>query len=602
MGTLLNKADKTSRASGDRILTLKAVLLCLGIFACFLAYYVFAALDFPLLFNIDDFANYEASKFIYTHHHIPVVDPQNAGLYFSEIGTTRSLRPPFTFIVSAMVATALDGTGMDLMVLLRLGAPLIAALVLVVAFIGFMIAFRNIALALAGTLCIGLLPRFVFLASCNNDDIGAILSASLLFVLLIALTKRPDSKGLLITFAFSVGFVLQTKFTAWLSMPWVALYCAVILAGSWRTVLKVVPLMIVVFLLGGSWWVIFNMAHYGLADPTAMKFATHLQAMLSEAEPNRQGYASHGIGVMQLLGNHDQFLVRSFKSLIGYLEWINLEVGRPTYAFYGGLFFAGIVAAIVKIKSKLVAGEYIELLFLLIIVSQCVFYLQHNLLRDIQPQARYILPVILPLVYLVLRAIHELPKDLIWLSVAGRQFGIQAVSACSIIVICVLLHLQTLSAYILPAYKHLPYYTSLKKPVEVNLSDRMAIRSSSSISYSMAAGMLQLRPQRQQPGDVATIVFDTGFCDLLPQNALLTLTLTADRPGGMYIMLDRDNEGSYRDKYWRSFSSGLNNVVFSIRSPGCTGAKLTLSKVTGDLQIQRMTVNELRIHQHGNPL
>ena len=575
------------------------VLVGISLFLASLVYYGYAAVNFPTLFNLDNHLNHAATRYIVEHQQIPVVSTEDTEIVFTEFGTTRSLRPPFTFILSAFVAMAADGWVDSRITRQRLGASLIGAAVVVVAFAGFYISFNSIGLALFGAVAIGLLPKFVFLASSNNDDIGAILSVSLLFFSTLALIKYKGETWVLVFLAMSFGLVLQTKFTAWLTLPWLGVFSLMLLRPFWSKVVRLLPLLLVVTLLSGGWWVFFNLIHYGFDDPLAFQYVAELQSTFSVIEPNLQGYASTGVGMIELLTNHDQFLVKSFKSFIGYLEWLELEMGAGTYIYFGSLFFIGLVGPIFRTRSQLQEIYYFEIVILLMILGQTLFYLHHNLIRDIQPQARYVLPIIMPLVYLFLRTLALVPPTTVILKIKHLEFRFQQVASIALLTACVSLHLVTLFIYTKPSFAAQNYYTRITPPKSFNLQNSFRITSTSDISHKYINGKLVLE---RTGNEVPTLVFDSNFCKLLPLNALITLEINAQSKGGLTLRLDHNNQGSYDNIVWRSFPAGKSLVIFSINTNNCTGAKITLAKQTNHITLDNLQISELKMHQHGKPI
>lgn len=580
-------------------LWLKPMLISLVLFIISTVYYTHAALTFPVLFNLDNQLNYAATEYLAEHRKIPVVKADDPEILFTEIGTTRSLRPPFTFIVSA-VASNLTANIVDHSITRqRLGSPLIGALTVVVVFVGFWLAFNHIGLALLGATTIGLLPKFVFLASCNNDDIGAVLSVSLLFTSVLALVRYRANVSVLIALAFSLGLVLQTKFTAWLVLPWFGIFCLMLIRSNWRSIVKLTPLLAIIFILAGGWWIVFNMINYGVTDPSAIRHAVELQTQLNSIQANSQGYLSNGIGLYDLLANHDQFLTKSFRSLIGYLQWLDLNVGALTYLFYGLLFLFGFVGLAFTSRATPKKRDYLDYLVIILVLSQCVFYFHHNLVRDIQPQARYVLPVIMPLVYLFLRQIERLPPNAVILQFRGRKYATQSLVSSALIGVCVLVHLVAMERNIMPTFNPKPYFTSLKKPQKHEVRDALQISSSNALSYKFIDNRLQLRREGTGP---SSITLNSHFCRHLPLNALITMNVKSLTSGGFSVHIDRLNQGSYNSIYWRRVPAGESVAIFSVNSHNCSGVKISLSRSTYQLTLESLDISELRIHQHGKPL
>lgn len=584
---------------------LNPILIAAILFVCSLVFYIQAALNLPPLFNLDNQSNYAATRYIAENHKIPIVKAGDSELEFTEIGTTRSLRPPLTYIVSAFVSNlsyelySKADVVNESIIRYRLGSALLGALTVMISFIGFWIAFNHIGLALFGSLAIGLLPKFLFLASSNNDDIGALLSVSLLFTSTLALLNNRDKNWSLIAVAFSIGLVLQTKYTAWLTLPWLGVFCLILIKPYWPKVVKIFPLLLLVCLLSGGWWLVFNMVHYGVTDPTALRQAAEIQRNLSEIEPNREGYASLEISAYELLTNYDQFLSKSYRSFIGYLEWLELDVGTSVYIFYGIVFLLGIIGVAFNSQKSHKETVYLDYLILIIILNQCLFYVHHNWLRDIQPQARYILPIIMPLLYLFLRLIQQLPQQLILVNYKKKELKSQTVISLILCFISLILFYQSWTQYIIPSYQAKPYYTSLDKLDKYNIRDALDILSSKSIKYQFVNETLELQRIAIEP---AIIELNSSFCEILPLNALVIVDIYSPLSGSFDLRIDRNHNQLASNIIWQAFSAGNSTAILSVNSQNCTGAKISLSKNTHQLILSNLRITELKIHEYGKPI
>lgn len=578
---------------------LRLTLIAAIIFIAALVFYVYAALNLPTLFNLDNQNNYAATRYISEHYKIPVVEIGDEDITFTEIGTTRSLRPPFTYIVSALVANFTTNFVDDSVLRLRLGSPLLGALTITIIFTGFYLAFSHIGLALFGSLSIALLPKFVFLASSNNDDIGAILSVSVLFTSVLGAIKYRNNIWPLIALAFSFGLVLQTKYTAWLTLPWFGLVCIFLVKPIWHKVFKVLPLLVLVFIAAGGWWVIFNIANYGIDDPTALRHASEIQRSLNSIEPNQQGYASEGVGVLDLLSNHDQFLSKSYRSLIGYLEWLELDLSKSTYFFYGIIFLVGVIAVTLQRPAAHKKTSYLDYLILMMLLSQLMFYLHHNWLRDIQPQARYVLPMIMPLVYLFLRWIDQIPSKAIQLTINERTFTSQTVLSFALCLLSAIIFHYSWAQHITPIYQTKPYFTSINNVQEIDINGVFSVISSSSTTYEFIDNSFKIERTSLEP---STLELDESLCKTLPINAVILVDVFASTKGSFSLGLEQRNSQRYNNIIWHPFPAGNSTASLSLNSLNCTGAKITLSKNTYGLSLSNLRIGELKIHQHGKPI
>ena len=581
------------------------ILIATALFVITLIFYGQAALNLPILFNLDNQNNYAATRYIAENNKIPIVDKDTKDIEFSEFGTTRSLRPPFTYIVTAIVSNlslrfiSLEDALNESVIRYRLGSSLIGALTVSISFIGFWIAFNHIGLAFFGSLLIALLPKFIFLTSSNNDDIGALLSVSLLFTSTLALLKYRRHSWALLPIALSTGLVLQTKYTAWLTLPWFGVFCLILVKSNWRKVAKMLPLLIVTCLLSGGWWLIFNMTNYGLTDPTALKHSAAIQHSLMDGIPNREGYSSQDVGYIDLLSNYDQFLSKSYRSFIGYIEWLELDIGNNLYLFYATIFLVGILAAVFRSHNSHKKTVYLDYLILIIIVNQLLFYIHHNWLRDIQPQARYVLPILMPLVYLFLRCLHQLPQGLIWLTYKDKVISTLTITSCTLSLIFVILFNHSWSHHIVPSYEVKPYFTSISNEKRIGINDAFKIISSNSLEYKFINSTLELQ---RTAGGSSTLELDSSFCELLPLNALIIADVFTPTNGGFDLRIQRQENQRFKDIIWHPLTIGNSTAVLSVNSKNCTGAKISLSKNTHQLTLKNLQIRELKIHEHGKPI
>ena len=581
------------------------ILIATALFVITLIFYGQAALNLPILFNLDNQNNYAATRYIAENNKIPIVDKDTKDIEFSEFGTTRSLRPPFTYIVTAIVSNlslrfiSLEDALNESVIRYRLGSSLIGALTVSISFIGFWIAFNHIGLAFFGSLLIALLPKFIFLTSSNNDDIGALLSVSLLFTSTLALLKYRRHSWALLPIALSTGLVLQTKYTAWLTLPWFGVFCLILVKSNWRKVAKMLPLLIVTCLLSGGWWLIFNMTNYGLSDPTALKHSAAIQHSLMDGIPNREGYSSQDVGYIDLLSNYDQFLSKSYRSFIGYIEWLELDIGNDLYLFYATIFLVGILAAVFRSHNSHKKTVYLDYLILIIIVNQLLFYIHHNWLRDIQPQARYVLPILMPLVYLFLRCLHQLPQGLIWLTYKDKVISTLTITSCTLSLIFVILFNHSWSHHIVPSYEVKPYFTSISNEKRIGINDAFKIISSNSLEYKFINSTLELQ---RTAGGSSTLELDSSFCELLPLNALIIADVFTPTNGGFDLRIQRQENQRFKDIIWHPLTIGNSTAVLSVNSKNCTGVKISLSKNTHQLTLKNLQIRELKIHEHGKPI
>lgn len=572
------------------------------VFFSFLGYYTYLSSSFPSLFNVDNHLNVAATEYLLEHREIPVVVADQPGIAFTNLGTSRSLRPPFTYIVSALLARATEPFIVDEEHRLKMGSVLIAALTITVIFVGYFIAFEHIGLAILGAALIGLLPRFVFLATCNNDDVGAIFSGSLLFFSMLSLHKYGLKAWVFYFSALSIGVVLQTKFTAWLLLPWLMVYLAIsmkVFKLDWSALIPKLLIGSVLVVLAGAWWPIFNMINYGIGDPTAMAHAAAVQVSMVGSEASNRGYWSLGVTGADLLLNHDDFLAISYRSMIGYLSWIELEVGCWSYWFYASIFIVSLLGSLSLFQPRFTGQRAFIVLVLMIVISQLGFYVHHNLARDVQPQARYILPVVMPLVFLFLSVLQRVSFETLKLYVGRREHSGLVVVISILVLVSVSSHIMTMQRAVFPSYQSKPYYLSWSGERAHKVDDILKVFSASGIRYLMTDDKLSL--VRDSAGH-AEVEFNGSLCNETPVNASINFRIYSKLGGSVMLNIYGSTQKTHPQKHWQSYKSGEQTLRFLINASSCMRTGLMFGKRTNAIEILGVTIQQLKIHDFGRPL
>ena len=140
------------------------------VFLAFLSYYVSGSLLLPYGAGPDYTAHYDGADFIYQHGHLAVLPEDEEKLHFTVYGSTRTLRPPLSYLTAAIIAHALDWSGIDRRFLFRFGSALLCALTVSVIFCGTRRYFQNAWYATCAALLVGLLPQFTFIAKHHGTD------------------------------------------------------------------------------------------------------------------------------------------------------------------------------------------------------------------------------------------------------------------------------------------------------------------------------------------------------------------------------------------------------------------------------------------------
>ncbi|GAA6139007.1 hypothetical protein NBRC116583_27540 [Arenicella sp. 4NH20-0111] len=570
-------------------------------FVFFLGYYCYLAASFPSEFNVDNHLNVSATRYLVDNHTLPIVEAEQSDISFSNLGTTRSLRPPLTYITSAIIYGATASFIESDETKMRLGSAFLGAITIAIIFIGYFVFLESLWLSILGALLIGLLPRYVFLATCNNDDIGAIFSGSLLICSMLCVHKVGATKLVIGLFAFAIGLVLQTKFTAWLLIPWIGVFLLLTCWFRRPTSLRLSHFVtaLSMFFIAGGWWPVFNMVNYGLADPTAMKQAASIQMSMNGGYATDRGYWSLGISSIDLLLNRDDFLVTSFRSFVGHLSWIELDVGDWSYWFYGLVFTFALLFGVWAILEKNGGERLIVLIVMAMIISQFCFYLHHNLARDVQPQARYILPIIMALVVLFLMLLKRVPSDAARLFVGSLRLSGVEMTALLMMLLTVMCHFLTMRLAVLPSYQAHPYYMSLLNKQSFPLKDLFQIERLSGVDASFDGQHMMLT--RKAPGDIEAY-FDDGLCKILRSNARVDLRVQSRMSGDLSFKIYRKYRDSKPLVYWHEFSGGDQLISIFVKADECLSVGISLGRTTNFIRILSLEVQPIRVHAYSMPI
>ena len=186
-------------------------LLLFGVFLC---YFYFSSDVLPIGAGPDYTTNNDAVHFLYTHGRLAVMPRDENEVGYSPAGGTRVLRPPFAYIVTAGTAKVLHAWIHRQAILFRKGSALLCAATVAVAFYAGVLYFNSYTAGLLAALLFGLLPQFAFQASYNNDDSGAIFSATLLLCVLVRIVRKGVNWPNAILLGLAGGLVILSKQTA----------------------------------------------------------------------------------------------------------------------------------------------------------------------------------------------------------------------------------------------------------------------------------------------------------------------------------------------------------------------------------------------------
>jgi len=570
-----------------------AVLLVL-----FLSYYIFTAWHLPRGAGPDSGAHYDAALFIFENGRLAVIPDDEAQLKLTPYGSTRALRPPLSYLVSAGVARAAAGLGHEsTFINLRFGSGLLCALATVFFFLGLWLLFERYWVALSGALLFGLLPQLAFIASYVNDDSGAIFSGTLMFYAMICVLVRGLTTRTAVVFGLAAGLVLLSKFTAWLMLPLAACFLVPYLWKSPRRGLPRLAVIGVAVVIGGGWWVLFNMYHYGVDDPILAGVSARLseqRAVIPGA--GHRGYLSRGVGVSELiLHNYKNFIGESYKATVGHLDWLRIRLGWPQYGLYAVVFLVGIAyLPLRKLREWIgLSGHYDPRepagagwfygVLLLMVVFQVFMYVRFNLYHDVQVQGKYLLPVLGPMLTLSFAAVIA-ATGFLGAHVRAIDTVPAAVPGMLAISLIVAMHLHALRTYVVPYYFPDPLTYRMSPFRYLDLSDLDFVRDSSTVELSAGSSGLAVKSLGVDP----QIELKKKYCRWFSTNVIIHAILEAEQKGDIKVYVDEGYGFSEQAVVGSRYSMGENHLIIPMGVSGCRAIRIDPTSAPGKVVIKRL--------------
>jgi hypothetical protein len=559
----------------------------------FFAYFVTTALLLPYGAGPDYDAHFDGARFIYSEGRLAVLPDDAEKLHFTAYGSTRALRPPLPYLVSASAAQLLSWTGIELRLLFRVGSALLCALTVAIAYLTLARHFASATFGLTGALLIGLMPQFTFIASHLNDDSAAIFSVTFLIYCITRFFDRPVDPRLALLTGIAIGLVLISKFTAWLFLPFAGLamvICARPANGRWVLALSA---LVIGVLVGGGWWLAFNVWHYGWDDPLLFKIGSTISATFTKIDPGSvQSFSAEGVSFAELVfGNYKNFVDESLASAIGNLDWLRLRVGLPQYLIYTVVLTVGMLY--VPFRWLVSVGRWIrgnaitqprrlilETLLFLAVVFQFFVYAVYQWLQEIQVQGKYMLPTLMAVTILFFAAMDDIrrtktlrrhePKIAF-----GGPSGRWHIPLLPVLAVCLIIavHADAMRRFVIPFYHPPAKMLGLGAFTLLDLgSDKLVsgIKNAELNASSDGWRITSLNADSQ-------IFLDPQVCELLKPSGLIEIKLISDGPGILQLFwsgtrgfIDRIGESSTR----AVFDAGENTLLMAIGVDQCRHLRL----------------------------
>jgi 4-amino-4-deoxy-L-arabinose transferase-like glycosyltransferase len=615
----------------------RARAIAWGVFILFFAYYWATSNRLPPGAGPDQAASNAAAAFIYHQSRLATIPRDESALSYTAYGSTRSLRPPLSYMLGAGIAKIwqpplerLEITPAHLMAFggygpiydaylqpaFRKGSALLCAMALGIAFYALAMHFGSIGLGLAAATLMGMMPQYAFIASYTNDDSSAIFSATLLIAVLLAIFRTGMDTGRAVLFGLACGLVLISKPTAWLLAPTVLLFLVAFVRVPPRRLAWLAGAALLACVVAGAWWNAFNVYHYGPGDPFARSVQERIGALYRTIPDEAlRGFAARGIGAADLLlHDADNFWPKTIRSTIGKLDWVRLDVGPLHYALYITVFVTGLAyaagrllgyplfAARSRARPNALLGRRqlaLEALFLFAVVFQFAMYVLRNVDTEVQLQGKYLLPVLLPMMFLFGAALHAggrgltsgiRTRGMAYFAVRPAAAGAAALALMSAIAIG--LHIQALTRYVIPYYWPLTYEIGVSpfEPVHLDPGQIKVLHDIDQVEVD--GGTFRVHSTGIDPA----FKVDPIFCDFTA-NVLLRVVVEAQERGVFQIFLDRGYGFREQDSYSVKYQAGRNELLIAMDGRECRRVRIDPAVSPGWIEIRELGFARVVVRQ-----
>lgn len=257
-------------------------------------------------------------------------------------------------------------------------------------------------------------PGFIFISSYVNCDALAITSSAVvIYAWILGMKSNWDKKSCVfliiglsicvLSYQNAYGYILLTIFLFGFEI-----YRNYKLKKVISILKKGVLIFISVTILGG-WFYIRNLIVYDgdlLGQETSRQMA-EVYADDAFKPSNKSNPYKEGLSVKQMYFDKG-WLKTSYKSFIGVFGNMNVQMPQGYYKLYTGIFSVGLICVLLSYK-KLHAMRKTKKVFYSLIIGSIIFPIclstWYSYFSDFQPQGRYVLSILLPLMLLLSKGI-----------------------------------------------------------------------------------------------------------------------------------------------------------------------------------------------------
>ncbi len=361
----------------------------------------------------DEFSHFEVVYYVYRHGIIPTgYEPQIQIPYW---GASYAFQPILTYIIQGWLMRLVDLFTDDIYVIL-LSARLVDC------FFGAVMAWfvkktadllwDDRTMQWLFTFMIVLLPENLYIHSYINTDSMAAMSVAVIIYALFKGEEDDYARKTILMLAAGISLCLLSYYNAYGAVL-IAFLCFMthfIYRRDYRAMWKKAGIVtIAVFVMAGWWFVrsgiLYNGDIFGLSARKALA--------VKEAEPQyspltKQTFAGQGMSLKDMLLSND-YLKLVYRSFICVMGNFDIKTSDMIYRADKYMTAAAAVFALIPVNDTAAywsrgnksrgQRRYIEILLLADISVTMFMHMIYSYAYDWQPQGRYLLPMLIPLMY-----------------------------------------------------------------------------------------------------------------------------------------------------------------------------------------------------------
>jgi hypothetical protein len=413
----------------------------------------------------DEFSHFEVVYYIYRHGIIPTgYEPQIQVPYW---GASYAFQPVLAYMIQGWLMRFID-LFTDNIYILALSARLVDCIfgVIMAWFVRQIsrLLWDGKSMQWLFTFMVVLLPENLYIHSYINTDSMAAMSVAIIIYAMLKGEEDDYSRRTMVLLSAGISICLLSYYNAYGAVL-TAFICFVVhflSAKRYRAMWGKAGFVALLVAIMAGWWFIRSGILYNgdILGLHARSLATLTQAEAAYNPLTKKTFANTGRSVMDLLrSEYHTYVYHSFICTMGAMD---LPTKLVFYQIDKVLLALAAVLCIVPVKSSVVFWKdgrqkrTIELLFAMDMIITASLHLLYSYAYDYQPQGRYLLPMLIPLMYFMTVGADK-GGSLILRVLRGRyaRVGTAAVNAArSAIVIYILFSLfYAIMFCVLPYYR-----------------------------------------------------------------------------------------------------------------------------------------------------